>query len=338
LPELRKDPITGRWVIISTDRAKRPTDFVRESVKIKGNGFCPFCYGNESKTPPEILAYGRNGGPRNTPGWSVRVVPNKFPALGIEGDLDREGEGMFDRMNGVGAHEVIIETPDHQNTPATLPVRAIEEVFWAYRDRVLDLKNDKRFRYVLIFKNHGEAAGASLEHSHSQLIALPIVPKRVLEEIEGARHYYREKERCIFCDVIHQETETGVRVIGENDLFITIAPYAPRFPFEMWLLPKQHGSSFENNQSTVYASLARALKDNLMRMDAVLDHPAYNFVLHTSPIGEESNEHYHWHFEIMPKLTKVAGFEWGTGFYICPTPPEEAAQFLRQADVTPAST
>ena len=226
-------------------------------------------------------------------------------------------------LNGVGAHEVIIETPDHQNTPATLPVRAIEEVFWAYRDRVLDLKNDKRFRYVLIFKNHGEAAGASLEHSHSQLIALPIVPKRVLEEIEGARHYYREKERCIFCDVIHQETETGVRVIGENDLFITIAPYAPRFPFEMWLLPKQHGSSFENNQSTVYASLARALKDNLMRMDAVLDHPAYNFVLHTSPIGEESNEHYHWHFEIMPKLTKVAGFEWGTGFYICPTPPED---------------
>jgi len=338
LPELRKDPITGRWVIISTDRAKRPTDFVRQSVKIKGNGFCPFCYGNESKTPPEILAYGRNGGPRNTPGWSVRVVPNKFPALGIEGDLDREGEGMFDRMNGVGAHEVIIETPDHQNTPATLPVRALEEVFWAYRDRVLDLKNDKRFRYVLIFKNHGEAAGASLEHSHSQLIALPIVPKRVLEEIEGARHYYREKERCIFCDVIHQETESGVRVIGENDLFITLAPYAPRFPFEMWLLPKQHGSSFENNQSTVYASLARALKDNLMRMDAVLDHPAYNFVLHTSPIGEESNEHYHWHFEIMPKLTKVAGFEWGTGFYICPTPPEEAAQFLRQADVSLVST
>ena len=337
MPELRKDPITGRWVIISTDRAKRPSDFVRQSVKIKGDGFCPFCYGNESKTPPEILAYGRNGGPRNSPGWSVRVVPNKFPALGIEGDLDREGEGMFDRMNGVGAHEVIIETPNHQNTPATLPVRAIEEVFWAYRDRVLDLKNDKRFRYVLIFKNHGEAAGASLEHSHSQLIALPIVPKRVLEEIEGARHYYREKERCIFCDVIHQEIETGTRVIAENDRFITLAPYAPRFPFEMWLLPKQHGSSFENNQSPVYASLARALKDNLMRMDAVLDHPSYNFVLHTSPLGEESNEHYHWHFEIMPKLTKVAGFEWGTGFYICPTPPEEAAQFLRQAHITPAT-
>ncbi len=336
MPELRKDPITGRWVIISTDRAKRPTDFVRSSVTIEGKGFCPFCSGNESKTPPEILAYGRNGGGRNTPGWSIRVVPNKFPALGIEGDLDREGEGMFDRMNGVGAHEVIIETPNHQCTLATLPQRAFEEMLWVYRERVLDLKNDRRFRYILIFKNHGEAAGASLEHSHSQLIALPIVPKRVLEELEGARHYYREKERCIFCDVIHQEIESAVRVVAENDLFITLAPYAPRFPFETWLLPKQHGSSFENNHSSVYASLAQAFKDHLMRMDAVLDHPAYNFVLHTSPIGEERNEHYHWHFEIMPKLTKVAGFEWGTGFYICPTPPEEAARFLREADVTVA--
>jgi UDPglucose--hexose-1-phosphate uridylyltransferase len=338
LPELRKDPITGRWVIISTDRAKRPSDFVRERVTIEGKGFCPFCYGNESKTPPEILAYGRNGGGRNTSGWTVRVVPNKFPALGIEGDLDREGEGMFDHMNGVGAHEVIIETPDHQSTLAMLSHRAIEDVLCAYRDRVLDLKNDKRFRYALIFKNHGDAAGASLEHSHSQLIALPIVPKRVLEEIEGARHYYREKERCIFCDIIRQESESRVRVIGENDLFITVAPYAPRFPFEMWLMPKQHFSSFENNQTPVYANLAKALKDNLVRMDAVLDHPAYNFMLHTSPIGEEVNEYYHWHIEIMPKLTKVAGFEWGTGFYICPTPPEESARFLREANVsaTPA--
>lgn len=163
MPELRKDPITGRWVIISTDRAKRPTDFLRESVEIKGIGICPFCYGNESKTPPELLQYGRNGGGPNAPGWRVRVVPNKFPALGIEGDLDREGEGLFDRMNGVGAHEVIVETPDHCSTLASMTEKQIEEVLWAFRDRMLDLKNDKRFRYVLIFKNHGEAAGASLD-------------------------------------------------------------------------------------------------------------------------------------------------------------------------------
>ena len=333
MPELRKDPITGRWVIISTDRGKRPSDFVRESVQIKGNGFCPFCYGNESKTPPEVLVYGRNGSAKDTPGWSIRVVPNKFPALQIEGDLDREGEGLFDRMNGIGAHEVIIETPDHQSTLATLPDKSVEEVLWAYRDRMLDLKNDKRFRYILLFKNHGEAAGASLEHTHSQLIALPIVPKRVREEVDKSKHYFEEKERCIFCDMIRQEVETASRVISENEHFIALAPYAPRFPFETWLLPRQHSSAFENHQSPIYASLARLLRDLLRRLDGVLNRPAYNYVVHTSPIGEEINEHFHWHMEMMPKLTKVAGFEWGTGFYINPTPPEEAARFLREAQI-----
>lgn len=333
MPELRKDPVIGRWVIISTERGKRPTDFVRESVNIKGTGFCPFCYGNESKTPPEVLAYGRNGAGANLPGWSVRVVPNKFPALGIEGDIDRQGEGLFDKMNGVGAHEVIVETPDHQSTLAMIPEKAFESVLWAYRDRMLDLKNDRRFRYILLFKNHGEAAGASLEHTHSQLIALPIVPKRVREEVDSAKRYFLEKERCIFCDMIRQEMGDGVRVITENDDFLAIAPYAPRFPFETWILPKTHSSSFENTQSPTYVNLARMMKNCLMRLDAVLDRPAYNFVIHTSPIGEEINDHYHWHIEMMPKLTKVAGFEWGTGFYICPTPPEESARFLRDAQV-----
>jgi UDPglucose--hexose-1-phosphate uridylyltransferase len=333
LPELRKDPITNRWVIISTDRAKRPTDFVRESVEIRGKGFCPFCYGNEGKTPPELLAYGRNGSGANSPGWTVRVVPNKFPALGIEGELDRAGDGLFDRMNGVGAHEVIIETPDHNATLARLSEGAIQGVLEAFRDRVLDLKNDKRFRYILIFKNHGEAAGASLEHTHSQLIALPIVPKRVREEVDNARKYYEDKERCIFCDMIRQEREEGARVIVETPEFICLAPYAPRFPFEMWIMPKQHSSSIENNQSPMFGALARALKDSLMRLETVLDNPAYNLMIHTSPLGEESNPHYHWHIEVMPKLTKVAGFEWGSGFYICPTPPEESARFLREAMV-----
>ena len=179
MPELRKDPIVGRWVIISTDRAKRPTDFARENVKMKG-GFCPFCYGNESKTPPEIQAYRPNpmaaASQKDTPGWTVRVVPNKFPALGIEGNLNRQAEGMFDKMNGIGAHEVIIETPDHDASLATLPPKRIEDVLWAFRDRILDLKKDRRFKYILLFKNHGEAAGASLEHSHSQLIACPSCP------------------------------------------------------------------------------------------------------------------------------------------------------------------
>ena len=340
MPELRKDPVVGRWVIISTDRAKRPTDFAREHPKMKG-GFCPFCYGNETKTPPEILAYrpSENGGPppeRDTPGWRVRVVPNKFPALGIEGNLNRQAEGMFDRMNGVGAHEVIIETPEHNWTLPMLPDKRVEDVLWAFRDRILDLRQDKRFKYILIFKNHGEAAGASLEHPHSQLIALPILPKQVVEELEGAKQYYLYKERCVFCDAIRQELENPIRVVAENEDFVTLAPYAPRFPFETWLLPKRHESAFENSSSHMFENLAKALKNLLRRADAVLDNPAYNLVIHTAPAQDPTLDHYHWHMEFMPKLTKTAGFEWGTGFYINPTPPEEAAKFLREANVEAA--
>ncbi len=334
MPELRKDPVTGRWVIIATERAKRPTDFVRDKVEIRGSGFCPFCYGNESKTPPEILAYRHDGSQRNAPGWTLRVVPNKFPALGIEGTLNRQGEGLYDKMNGIGAHEVIIETPEHALTLATLPVARVEDVLWAFRDRILDLKKDRRFKYILNFKNHGDAAGASLEHTHSQLIALPVVPKRVLEEVDGAREYYNFKERCVFCDIIRQEVENKVRVIAENNEFIAMAPFAPRFPFEMWLIPKMHRSAFEESQKSEFEQLAEILKDMLMRLDKVLDFPAYNYIIHTSPFPDSSNDYYHWHFEIMPKLTKVAGFEWGTGFYINPTPPEESAKFLREAAVT----
>jgi UDPglucose--hexose-1-phosphate uridylyltransferase len=330
MPELRKDPITGRWVIISTDRARRPSDFLREKVTPKG-GYCPFCPGQEDRTPREIMAYRPSGGAANSPGWTVRVVPNKFPALGIEGDLARRGEGMFDKMNGIGAHEVIIESPEHNQSLATLPLKSVEDVLWAFRDRVLDLKKDKRFRYILIFKNHGDAAGASLEHPHSQLIALPIVPSYVREEMDGAKAYYSQKERCIFCDVIRQEIQSSVRVIDDSADFLTVAPWAPRFPFETWILPKQHESAVENSPSGHYEGLARALKNVLGRLNSALESPAYNLVIHTSPVMESTNDYYHWHIELMPKLTKVAGFEWGTGFYINPTPPEEAATFLREA-------
>jgi UDPglucose--hexose-1-phosphate uridylyltransferase len=330
MPELRKDPITGRWVIISTDRARRPNDFLREKILPKG-GYCPFCPGQEDRTPREIMAYRPNGGGPNTPGWTVRVVPNKFPALGIEGELSRRGEGMFDKMNGIGAHEVIIESPEHHQSLATLPLKGVEDVLWAFRDRILDLKKDKRFRYILIFKNHGEAAGASLEHPHSQLIALPIVPSYVREEMDGAKAYYSQKERCIFCDVIRQEIQSEVRVIDDSPDFLTISPWAPRFPFETWILPKQHESAVENSPSGLYEGLARALKNLLGRLNQALELPAYNLVVHTSPVMESTNDYYHWHIELMPKLTKVAGFEWGTGFYINPTPPEESAAFLRDA-------
>jgi len=334
LPELRKDPVTGRWVIIATDRARRPSDFIRHTVVLKG-GFCPFSPGNEAKTRPEVLAFRHGQGERDKPGWSVRVVPNKFPALGIEGNLDRRADGMYDRMNGIGAHEVIIETPNHAQTFADMPEKSIEDVLWAFRDRIVDLKQDRRFKYILIFKNHGEPAGATLEHPHSQLIALPIVPRRVLDELEGAGQYYQLKERCIFCDIVHEESsEEETRLVAENRGFVTVSPYAPRFPFETCILPKNHEASFENAGSGDFTNLAQMIKLVIGKMDAVLERPAYNMVLHTAPLAaQEHADYYHWHIELIPKLTKVAGFEWGTGFYINPTSPEEAARYLREAVV-----
>lgn len=330
MPEFRKDPVIGRWVIISSERGKRPTDYKGESAPRRNGGFCPFCPGHEDKTPPEVLSYRKDGSAPNTAGWDLRVVPNKFPALQIEGGLNRQGEGIFDKMNGIGAHEVIIETPVHDATLASLGEKDVENVLWSFHDRVLDLKKDRRFKYILLFKNHGEAAGASLEHSHSQLIALPILPKRVREEIDGCKTYFSFKERCIYCDIIKQETDAGVRVIAENWDFIAISPYAPRFAFEMWVLPKNHGASFESAQKHEYENLAKILKDLLVRMDRVLDSPPYNLIVQTSPFHELVADFYHWRIEIMPKLTKVAGFEWGTGFYINPTLPEEAATFMRE--------
>jgi UDPglucose--hexose-1-phosphate uridylyltransferase len=329
MPELRKDAVTGRWVIISTDRRKRPHDFRLEPASIIGSDYCPFCPGREDMTPPEVLAYRHNGSSPNSPGWDLRVVPNKFPALQVEGNLDREGEGLFDRMNGIGAHEVIIETPDHRKTFSTMTEQEIERVLWAYRERVLDLKRDIRFRFILVFKNQGARAGATLEHPHSQLIALPIVPDYVREEIEGARRHYTSKERCVFCDILRQETAAGRRVIHENADIVALSPYAARFPFETWLLPKQHGARFEDAPRQQYENLARMLKQVLIRMDRSLETPSYNLILHSLPFSEQTTDFYHWHVELIPKLTRTAGFEWGTGFYINPTSPEEATQVLR---------
>ncbi len=330
MPELRKDPISGRWVIISVERGKRPSDFGMR-VSPKKGGFCAFCEGNEHTTPPEILAFRPEGGKPDTPGWTLRVVANKFPALSVEGRLDREGDGIFDKMNGVGAHEVIIECPDHNVTLSTMPLKSVEGVLWAFHNRITDLKKDVRFRYVLVFKNEGDEAGSSLEHTHSQLIALPIVPHLVEEELVQARQYYEYKERCIFCDIIHQETEDKKRVISENDDFIALAPFAPRSPFETMILPRSHESSFLSGRN--FSLLAEILQRTLKQIDKVLDLPPYNMMIHTSPFKNEDNEYYHWHIEIIPKLTKIAGFEWGSGFYINPTPPEEAAMFLREAAI-----
>lgn len=339
MPELRRDPVIGRWVIISTERAKRPSDF-KVAPEERRPGPCFFCDGHEAETPPEVFALRDNRGAPNSPGWQVRVVPNKYPALRIEGELNREGVGMCDMMNGVGAHEVIIETPDHDKNLADLDEFHISKVLWVYTQRIADLGRDDRFKYVLVFKNQGEAAGASLQHAHSQLIATPVTPKRVKEELVGARAYYDYKQRCIFCDYIKQETRLFTnRLITETEGFVALSPFAARFPFETWILPKRHMCDFTYIEGRDFGDLANVLRTVLSKMRVALNDPAFNYMLHTSPFRRPRpgywstiEQDYHWHIEIIPRLTKMAGFEWGSGFYINPTPPEVATQVLRDTD------
>ncbi len=332
MPEFRKDPVVGRWVIIATDRAKVPHDFKQEPQAPSG-GFCPFCEGNEDATPPEILAYREPQTSPNQKGWRVRAVANKFPALQVEGQLEKRGDGIYDFMNGVGAHEVIIECPTHETNLARLPVDNVREVLWVYRDRLVDLKKDPRLVHGLIFKNVGELAGASLEHSHSQLIVTPVVPISVWEEMAGSLEFYNYRGRCIYCDLIQQEMATESRVVMDTPDFLVFCPYASRIPFEMWILPKRHSSHFENIPHQGIQEMGMVLKTILSKLEIALDNPAYNYIVHTAPFDSNELAHYHWHLEIFPRLTRVAGFEWGSGFYINPVLPEQAAAFLREVEV-----
>lgn len=332
MPELRKDPIVGRWVIIAPDRAKRPADFKQEYSE-EPDGYCPFCEGHEETTPPEILAYRDPGSTSNGPGWRTRVVPNKFPALQIEGNLEKRGEGIYDLMNGIGAHEVIVECAEHETNIARLPVEMIREVLWIYRDRLVDLKKDPRLVHGLIFKNKGAPAGASLAHSHSQLIVTPVVPVSVWEEMTGSLEFYNYRGRCIFCDMIQQELAGGNRVVLDTPNFLVVCPFASRFPFETWILPKQHSSQYENIPRQGIDDLGVVLKTILSKLEVALDDPAYNYIIHTAPFDANELPHYHWHIEIFPRLMRVAGFEWGSGFYINPVMPEDAATFLRETEV-----
>jgi UDPglucose--hexose-1-phosphate uridylyltransferase len=339
MPELRKDPVIGRWVIIATERAKRPDQFGVQPQE-PPEKTCPFCEGNESQTPPEIYAIRHRNTPKNTPGWDLRVVPSISPFLRIEGELDRRGKGVYDLMNGVGAHEIIIETNQHIANMCDLSEEQIAKVFACYSDRITDLEKDKRFKYALLFKNYSWASGAgTIKHSRSQLIATPVNPKRVKEELVGAKHYYDYHERCVFCDIIRQELETKSRVILDIDGYLAITPFASRFPFEVWVLPKKHSCDFTDLDPASRLSLAAIMKKVLAKLKKGLNDPAYNYVLHTAPFRRQKvgywksiDYDYHWHIEIMPRLTRVAGFEWGTGFYICPLPPEDAAKFLREVD------
>jgi UDPglucose--hexose-1-phosphate uridylyltransferase len=341
MPELRHDPIQKRWVIIATERS-RPPDPPAHPPDLDG-ALCPFCEGNEHKTPPEIIALRPGGSAPNQPGWQVRVVPNKFPALRIEGDLERRAAGIYDRMNGVGAHEVIIETPRHDLHLADMPVEQVARVIWTYRERLVDLLRDARFKYVLVFKNHGLAAGASLAHPHTQVIATPVTPLTLSGELQSAKEHFHHKERCLFCDILAQELESGERIVAGSGPLVAFAPFASRFPFEVSIMPRQHHASFAEISDEAIGHLAATLRDVLRRMKRALNDPPFNFLIHTIPnvkapprrshYWETIELDYHWHLELMPRLTRIAGFEWGTGFYINPTAPEHAAKYLREIEL-----
>jgi len=341
MPELRKDPIIGRWVIIATERARRPDQFTEYIHDPEEKKACPFCEGKEGNTPPEIYAIRPRNSTRNGPGWDLRVVPSISPFLRVEGDLDRRGNGVYDVMNGVGAHEIVIETNEHIANMADLSEEQITRVLNCYSDRIVDLEKDTRLKYVLVFKNYGKGSGGTgIRHARSQLIATPVNPKRVKEELAGSRLYYEYHERCVFCDLIKQELAQKERVILDFDGFVAVSPFAARFPFETWILPKKHCCDYTCMDAESRRNLARVLKAVLLKLKIGLNDPDYNYVIHTAPFRRQKmgywktiDQDYHWHIEIMPRLTKVAGFEWGTGFYICPLPPEETAKFLREVKI-----
>ncbi len=341
MPELRKDPIIDRWVIIATERGRRPSDFAPE-ISPQASGFSPFAPGNEDKTPPELFQIGRaSDAPADTTGWRVRVVPNKFPALSTDGELDSQAQGMFDLMNGVGAHEVIIEhTSAHWDIADATP-QEMSEILAAYIARNEALKTDLRYRYILTFRNYGTAAGASINHPHSQIIALPVVPRQVRDQLEVAREHFKHKRRSIFGDLVRQELHSGDRIVEDNAHFVVLCPYASRFPFEMSIYPKRQQNDFTQMNTEEIAALSEVLPRTLGRIKRALGNPAYNMMIQTSPIttprtdGPTSwttiEQDFCWHIDILPRLTQVAGFEWGTGFYINPVSPESATQFLRDA-------
>lgn len=301
--------------------------------EVRKGGACPFCPGNEDKTPPEVLAYRPGGGPADTPGWRVRVVPNKFPALRIEGELGERPGGLHPHMNGIGAHEVIVESPDHDASPGKQPPEQLAEALRAIRDRYQDLRGDRRFKYIQVFKNSGSTAGASLEHPHWQLIATPMVPAEVEEELRGARRYFEVTGDCVYCDLAGEESSLHERVLEETEKFVAFCPYASRFPYETWVVPKHHRADFGSISEEEIVGLAQLLQRVIRRLEVAFGDPPYNVLLHTSPLEGGAEKYYHWHLEILPRLTITAGFEWGTGYFINPTAPELAALSLNEVDV-----
>jgi UDPglucose--hexose-1-phosphate uridylyltransferase len=333
MSEIRQDPTTKEWVIIATERSKRPHDFVHPQSKPELPSFspsCPFCYGNEKMTPPESLVLRDKDSDR----WRIRVFPNHFPTLTPEGNTARrERDGFFLDMDGKGVHEVIVETPQHNAPLALADEGRIVDVLLAYQKRYTTLSEMPFLKLIIIFKNHGPTAGTSLEHPHSQLVATPVVPRHIRIRHEIAVQFYDDTGLSLYSEIVNHELDEGKRMVMDTDKFAVFHPFASHSPFETWIVPKTSQASFHMVSPADLKNLAHVLRTTLLKLYRGLSDPDYNFVIDTPPIGDENKDYYLWHIRIIPRLTEAAGFEIGTGIYINTALPEETAQFMREVRV-----
>ncbi len=333
MSELRQDKTTREWVIIARERSKRPSDFVSVQSKLclpaPHVATCPFCPGQESQTPKEVLVYPDNSDPEQKR-WKVRVFANKYAALSPGGETMRSYEdSFFMKMDGVGIHEVIVETPVHNRIMAMMTVTEIADVWRAYRERYNMLKEFDDIKLIIIFKNQGSSAGTSLEHPHSQLVATPVWPSQIRRQIEVAMDYYDETGRCLYADIMDFELKAGKRIIIETDKFVVFHPFASRTPFETWIMPRESHASFGGLGLSDLRELAYVVSDVLQKIYVGLNNPDFNYVIATAPVRDENKTYFAWHVRVLPRLTQLAGFELGSGMYINPAVPEETAEFMR---------
>jgi UDPglucose--hexose-1-phosphate uridylyltransferase len=328
MPELRLNLITREWVIIATERARRPEGFRQKRDKRALPEIlesCPFCPGNEHKTPHEVMRIPHDGK------WQVRVIPNKFAELSPEGERIRKSEGLRHLMTGVGRHEVIIESPSHNTPTGLLPVADIISILRAYKLRFTELYHQPAIRHVIIFKNQGEGSGTSIIHPHSQIIGIPITPFQVRDRIFEARKFFDNTGECLMCASLRDELADGRRVILNTGHFVAFIPYAALSPFHTWIFPKKHAASFGDIPDEQIEDLAVSLKIILSKLYYGLENPDFNYVIRSESLLESGSEYFHWYLSIIPRLAQVSGFELGSGMYTNASIPEEVAEFLRQA-------
>ena len=331
MPELRQNFFTKEWVIIATERAKRPEELATHRPVQAVPAFvetCPFCPGNESKTPPEVMRFADSNG-----SWAVRVVPNKFCALSSEVQPTRNLQHLRRRIDGFGFHEVIVDSPDHARCMALLSDAQVTNILRAYKQRYNTLSVDQRIAHITLFKNHGADAGASLQHPHSQLIATPVIPSQVRHRLFEALRHYDDVGECMYCHMMEREVEDETRIVVKSEHFVAMEVFASATPFATHIFPLRHMASFGDITDIEVADLARVLRTLLAKIYVGLENPDLNFTVRSGPAEYAGARHFHWYVSVIPRLTRVAGFELGSGMFINTVLPEAAAEFLRYVKV-----